>query len=1533
MTSEFLNMPISSEGTLHRPDFEKDSCGVGFVAHIEGQRSNKILRYGLTSVCNMTHRGAVDADQKTGDGAGVLTQLPYKILMPEIERLGYSLERESDLGVGVFFLPLHDESAQMKGKILAEGIVRNRGLRVLGWREVPVNPRELGEKARATMPKILHCLVAKPSGMDADRFERELYLARRQVGLRAEEEKITGFYSPSFSHRTISYKALAIATAVEKFYTDLQDSEFETAICLYHQRFSTNTFPTWPLCQPFRMLAHNCEINTVKGNRNLMASRESDFEHEFWGEDVDALKPLLDPNDSDSASLDSALELLVLSGRSVEEAMALLIPPAYRIDPFTSEEERAFYQYQRSFAEPWDGPAGLVFTDGNTVAACLDRNGLRPARFKLTSDGIFTVGSEVGVIDLPDNKIVAKGRLAPGEMISVDTSTGLVRTDREIKMALATKHPYGRWLKENRYEFKHDRHPRQPEGELDILTLSQMQTAFGYDKEELDMVLTPMVKGGEEAVYSMGDDIPLSVLSLQPRLLYTYFKQLFAQVTNPPIDPIRERLVMSHAVSLGWYRNILKETPEHARIVWLNTPFLFDSELESLKSIDADFPSRTLDITWPAEAGAAGMEAAVDRICAESEEAADQGVRLLILSDRATGPERVAIPALVATGAVHQSLIRASKRLKLSLVVDSAEARDTHQIACLFGFGAQAVCPYLAFHCIRELLETDKKGNFEGIGYTKALTTYRSALEKGVLKIMSKMGISVLSSYQGAHIFEAVGLGKQLMDKCFAGTPSQIDGIGFVEVAAESLARHAAGFGEAVPSEPLKLGDPGYNRFRRDGERHAIHAQVLKNFHSFVRDNEPAKYEEYVRQIKEVQPIALHDLMELTPLSRGAIPLEEVEPVEDIRVRFTTAAMSLGAISPEAHETLAIAMNEIGGKSDSGEGGEDPRRFKRYENGDWANSKIKQVASGRFGVSAEYLASAEELEIKMAQGAKPGEGGQLPGHKVNGIIAKLRHTQPGVTLISPPPHHDIYSIEDLAQLIHDLKEVNPRARVCVKLVAETGVGTVAAGVAKANADIILVSGHEGGTGASPLSSIKHAGLPWEIGLAETQQVLMLNGLRDRVTLRTDGGMRTGHDIIKAAILGAEEFNFGTIALIAMGCVYVRRCHLNTCPVGIATQDPKYREKFKGTKDHVINFFNAVAEETRQIMADLGVAHMNDLIGKPGTFLQQRDVPGHPKANMISLARVLKDVAKENQEDLARTCLVNRNDGIHAHPLDDKFIEQAREAIVYKHPVRLAFKVKNTNRNIGTKLAGEIAYHHGNHGLPEGTITLELSGSAGQSLGTFLCGGIRIILTGEANDYVGKGMCAGEIIIKPNADITFDPGENNILGNTVMYGATGGHLFACGKAGERFCVRNSGGTAVVEGIGDHGCEYMTNGTVVVLGKTGKNFGAGMSGGTAYVWNQTGNFPRLFNPEMIEAVPLEDPEDIALLRGLIESHAQATGSARAQDILDHWDAHQDRFLKVQPKSDGKPSLQKEIEQDEKSHVEEKTDLAAVPSGFTS
>jgi len=1507
MKYPFYDQDIPNEGSLHLMDMERDACGVGFVANIHGKRSREILDMAICGVCSVQHRGAVDADRVTGDGAGVLTQIPHGVLLPEVERLGHALDHPLDLAVGVFFLP-HEAGEQLRIQLLTEAIVRNRKIRVLGWRDVPVNPNELGEKARRTMPLIQHLFLERPEDMDDNTFERQLYLIRRELTIKSKEQKITNFYVASLSHRTIVYKALLLPSSLEKFYTDLQSDSYDTSLALFHQRFSTNTFPTWALSHPFRTLAHNGEINTVRGNRNWLSSRTSDFEHEFWAQEEHLLKKLVDANSSDSASLDQALELLVLSGRSLTHAMAMLVPSAYGIDPTTSPELKAFYEYHECFSEPWDGPAALVFTDGLSVAAGLDRNGLRPSRWKLTEDGIFALGSEVGIIHIDDAKVIKKGRLAPGEMLEVDLQAGKLRFNDEIKQTLAARQPYGEWLK-NRYHLT-AQSASAPKEEIDILGLSQKQAAFGWTKEELDFSLIPMLQKGEEGIYSMGDDASLSILSTRPRLLSSYFKQLFAQVTNPPIDPIRERAVMSLDVVLGQQRNLLDETPEHAKVVHLTSPFLFENELETLKSL-SDFPCRVLDMTWPIKEGPAGLKAALINLSHEATKAVYDDIQILILSDRNVNEERVPIPALLATGAVHQHLNRKQVRMRLSLVVDTAEARDTHQMATLFGFGASAVCPYLAFETIQEVLEADKtarKPALEGYDYTKVLTNYRKGLEKGVLKIMSKMGISVLSSYTGAQIFEAVGLGKEVMDYCFSGTPSQIAGLGFNELAEEAIARHALGYSQPVPdsgaaSAPVDLGDPGYYRPRQKGEMHAVTGPVIKNFHTFVKSGAPEDYQKYVAAQLENTPVALKDLLEFVPSSDGPIPIDEVESIEDIRVRFTTAAMSLGAISPEAHEALAIAMNRIGGKSDSGEGGEDPKRFKPYDNGDWANSKIKQVASGRFGVTAEYLANAWELEIKMAQGAKPGEGGQLPAMKVNRMIARLRNTTPGVMLISPPPHHDIYSIEDLAQLIHDLKEANPRARVCVKLVAESGVGTVAAGVAKANADIILVSGHDGGTGASPLSSIKHAGLPWELGLAETQQVLMLNGLRERVTLRTDGGLRNGRDIAIAAILGAEEFNFGTIALIALGCVYVRQCHLNNCPVGVATTDPKFRSKFKGKPEHVVNFFNSVAQEVREIMAQLGVAKMNDLIGRPD-FLRQRQVPGHKKANMIDLSRVLKDVGKEIKQDVPRTCQMNQNDGLDEHPLDDRLIQDAQFAISDKRKVKpVRYKIKNTFRNIGTKLSGEIAFHHGNHGLPAGSVDVTCDGSAGQSFGTFLCGGVKLTLIGEANDYVGKGLCGGEIIIRPSPKLNpvCKTWENSIMGNTVMYGATSGNLYAAGRAGERFCVRNSGATAVVEGIGDHGCEYMTGGVVAVLGSFGKNFGAGMSGGIAYLLDEDDRFGVLHNPEMIKAEKVTDPEDINQLQKLITDHLEKTESLRAKDILDNWAAYLPLFVKVSSKAE--------------------------------
>jgi len=1525
---DFLDIPAASKGSLHLPERESDACGMGAIVHLKGTRSQEILNLAIESVCNMTHRGAVDADGKTGDGSGILAQIPYPIFHKALDQMGAKIDQEGDLAVGVFFMPRNKPEVRKQAMTLAEGIARKRGMRILGWREVPIHEKELGQLATRSRPAIFHLLMARPeslpgSGND-DAYERRLYITRREIERAYRTEKIKNIYIASFSSRLISYKALAMPTALRKFYEDLRDPDFKTAIALYHQRFSTNTFPAWPLGQPFRMLCHNGEINTLRGNRNWMASREEFFESNIWGNDIDLIRELLQEGESDSASLDHALELLVLSGRSLEHAMCMLVPPAYRNQMDISDDLRAFYQYLRSFSEPWDGPAGLVYTDGFKVCASLDRNGLRPSRFKLQDDGLLYIGSEIGTIPMDEARVTSKGRLGPGQMLSANTLTGELKFDLEIKEELARQAPYAKWVKENRVELDSLVDPKKPDvpSEFDPLTLSQLQVSHGINKEELDMTFRSMVAGGQEAVFSMGDDIPLSCLSRQPRNLFTYFKQLFAQVTNPPIDPIRERAVMTIAAGLGPERNLLGETAEHARLVNLESAILTQAQLDRISKLDdVGFASRTLDATFPVAAGPAGLEESVDRLCKEAETAVDENIPILILSDRGVDQQRAAIPSLMFTGAVHHHLNRVRKRMRASLVIDTGEVRDTHQLACIFGYGGTAVCPYLGYATVVSMLSDPSRFKLkESLTTDKALANYRIALEKGLLKIMSKMGISVLNSYQGAQIFEAIGIGSKLIDKCFTGTPSQIAGLDFKDIAAESIARHEQAYGKAMPegNSPLELGDPGYNRYQRGGEQHVITPGVVKSFHTFVKSGSPQEYEEYVQAVLESNPVSPKDLLEYVPAATGPIPLEEVEPIEDVRIRFTTAAMSMGAISPEAHETLAIAMNRIGGKSDSGEGGEDPIRFRPYDNGDWANSKIKQVASGRFGVTPEYLSNCEEIEIKIAQGAKPGEGGQLPAFKVNGLIAKLRRTQPGVQLISPPPHHDIYSIEDLAQLIHDLKEVNPRARVTVKLVAGSGCGTIAAGVAKANADIILISGHEGGTGASPLTSIKHAGLPWELGIAEAQQVLMLNKLRDRITLRTDGGLRNGHDIIKAAILGAEEYNFGTIALIAMGCVYVRRCHLNDCPVGVATTDPKFRARFKGTPEMVVNFFNGVAQEVREIMASLGVRKLNHLIGRP-EFLRQREITDHPKANKIDLSRLLRDVTIEMDEDVGRYWAGHANTGIHKKSLDDTIIQQARISIVGKKPVELHYRIVNTDRNIGTKLSGEVAYLHGDLGLPEGTITLHLNGSAGQSLATFLCQGIHIVLTGEANDYVGKGMTAGKVIVKPPHKRLFDPAENSILGNTCLYGATGGHLFANGKAGERFAVRNSGATGVIEGCGDHGCEYMTNGTIAVLGLTGINFGAGMSGGKAYVLDEDGRFRQRINPEMIVVQAVERPDDIAEIKSLIQDLVKFTGSPKGRQLLDNWDTTLQQLLRVVPLTHAEAEAAEELHENAGEPVE--------------
>ncbi|MDK3156657.1 glutamate synthase large subunit [Kamptonema cortianum] len=1305
-------MPVW-RNSLHRMESEHDNCGVGFVANIDGRKSNLILRKAIQSVINLTHRGAIDADQKTGDGAGVLTQIPHKLFAPEVQRLGHSLYRPEDLGIGMIFLPT-DGYHQATCRNIIEETLKKRQLHHLGWREVPVNKRVLGDKAKSTLPHIQQVFVGRREKMTDDEYERALFLARNEIEKRVSALNIQDFYICSMSHRVIVYKGLLASNQLEKFYRDLQNPDYETALAIFHQRFSTNTFPTWSLAQAFRMLAHNGEINTINGNRLWMKAREAELQADFWGPDIDLLKPIIQPSLSDSASLDNALEVLVMSGRPVLHAMMMLVPPASTELDGADEDVRGFFDFHACLNEPWDGPAALVYSDGITIGATLDRNGLRPARYKVTSDGMVVMGSEVGLVDVDDKIVVEKGRLGPGETIAIDTAKGVFLKSDEVRKQFAQGKPYAKWVKEKLIRLDEQfakASVTEPEGDVDILTNTQLQLAHGYSTEELSFVLKPMAEKGEEPLGSMGDDTPLAVLSRMPRLLYGYFKQKFAQVTNPPIDPIRERLVMSLDCYLGHRPNLLSESEKHAHLLRLSSPVIFNHELDALCQLEPKgFKSAVVDCVFPRESGAKGLEPALRTICAAAEKAVDDGAALVILSDLKTDHAHVPVPMLLAVGAVHHHLIRVGKRMRCSLIVQGGDVRDVHQVACLIGYGASVVNPYLVFETFREMIFRGGKEGIEGKTYAEALKNYRKGIEKGVLKIMSKMGISCISSYRGAQIFEALGIGDHVIGECFATTESQMGGIGFEEIAAESIERHDIAYKQ--PVEEVKLVDIGFYRNRQNGEMHAWTGPVIKSFHSFVKTGTPEEYKAYAESALRQSPLALRHLLGFK--KQTPVPLDEVEPIEDIRKRFTTAGMSLGALSPEAHETLAIAMNRIGGKSNSGEGGEDQTRFHRLPNGDWANSAIKQVASGRFGVTAEYLASASEIEIKMAQGAKPGEGGQIPGMKVSSMIAKLRRSMPGIMLISPPPHHDIYSIEDLAQLIYDLKEVNPRAKVCVKLVSEAGVGTIAAGVAKAYADVILISGHDGGTGASPLSSIKNAGGPWELGVAETQQVLVMNGLRGRIVLRTDGGMKTGRDIVMAALLGAEEYNFGTAAMIAMGCVYVRQCHLNNCPVGVATQDEKYRSKFKGSPEMVINFFNGVSQEVREILASLGARSINDIIGRTD-LIERLSCPDHPKADKLDLGKLL--FMPPYEEGSPRHHVLESNDRPD-RPLDEVILQDAKDALRDKTNIVLSYKVKNTNRSVGTRLSGEIGYRFGDYGLPAGLIELRLKGSAGQSLGAF-----------------------------------------------------------------------------------------------------------------------------------------------------------------------------------------------------------------------
>ena len=1472
---------------MYRDLNEKDACGVGFVANRFGNRSHEIIEMATQAVTNLTHRGAVAADAKTGDGAGILTQIPEKLFQKQLAKLGVRLDAITDLGVGMIFLPKHDQDAQRQSRILVEKTLQQYGVPLLGWRSVPVNTAALGDKALETLPEIQQVLVARPEQISDDDFERSLYLICKELEHRVAEASLDDeFHIASFSHRTIVYKGLLVAPQLVQFYLDLKDSDFHAALAVFHQRYSTNTSSTWMLAQPFRMLAHNGEINTLMGNRNWMQAREADLQSPVWNERIQKLIPIINTRGSDSMSLDNVLELLTHSDRSILHAMMCLIPEAYEQIPDMPDVLKACYEYLSSVSEPWDGPAAVAFTDGVVVGASLDRNGLRPARYKVTEDGTVVMGSEVGIIELDETRIVEKGRLGPGQMIAVDTAEGKLLKDSEIKHSIANQKPYAEWVQKGTVTLATDKTGSSATIETVPDRLPIYQKAFGYMTEDIERFIKPMVTEAKEAVGSMGDDTPPAVISRHPRLLYSYFKQRFAQVTNPPIDSIRERLVMSLTTHLGRRCSLLTETPEHAQLIRVPSPILTNTDLQTLWGLDIpDFQMATLSVCFPVAAGEQGLADVLETLCQHASEAVDTGKTLLVLSDKDVSPNFAPIPMALAVGAVHHHLIREGKRMQTSLIVETGDAREEHHFAVLLGYGADAINPYLTFSTIAQLAAA---GEFEELTVEKAIETYKETVEKGILKIMAKMGISTVSSYRGAQIFEALGINATVIDKCFTGTTSRLSGIGFGEIAAETLHFHTKAFSEI--DDDVSLEEAGYFRFRRNGEFHAFNPTMFKALHKFVKGGESEDYDKYAAAVESGEPSSLRDLLAFRPST--PIPIEAVEPAEDIVRRFTTGSMSFGALSRETHETLAIAMNRLGAKSGSGEGGESSTRFKRQPNGDLASSAIKQVASGRFGVTPTYLASARELEIKMAQGSKPGEGGQIPGHKVTAEIAALRHSVPGVPLISPPPHHDIYSIEDLAQLIYDLKQANPNAKVAVKLVSEFLVGTIASGVAKGYADVIQVSGHEGGTGASPLSSIKNAGTPWELGLAETQRALVQNELRDRVVLRADGGMRSGRDIVIAAMLGAEEYGFGTIAMVATGCVMARQCHLNTCPVGVATQDPALRAKYPGTPEMVVNFMLGVANEVRAILANLGHRSLNDIIGRP-ELLQPIDLVEYPKAAMLNLDEILAPADPTGTQP--RYHLQERNDR-EDEPLDNQILEDAAEAIAQKTSIQLSYPIQNVNRTVGARLSGEIAKHYGDAGLPDRTIQCNFEGSAGQSFGAFCISGVQFVLTGEANDYVGKGIAGGELIIKPAPTVSFRTYENTIIGNTVLYGATGGTLYAAGSAGERFCVRNSGATAVVEGVGDHGCEYMTAGVVVILGETGRNFGAGMTGGTAYILDEKHQFEKKYNADWIKLEKVTSETDIKNLMALIQNHAAYTGSRHAENILTDWEVFLPHFWKV-------------------------------------
>ncbi len=1487
---------------LYDPQREHDACGVGFVVHMKGKKSHDIIQKAIQALDNLEHRGACGCETNTGDGAGILIQVPHEFLSKEFQKLGIPLPLPGEYGIGTVFLS-QNSTERKKAEQLLENIVAREGQKFLGWREVPFDDSMLGKTAQTAMPVIRQFAVglgAKGPGLPGpqdEAFERRLFIIRkvfeneiRSSGMKDWEQ----FYIPSLSARTLIYKGMLISRQLSEFFPDLSDPTMISALALVHSRFSTNTFPNWELSHPFHFIAHNGEINTLRGNINWMRAREALFESPLFGDEIKKVLPITRDLGSDSAIFDNALEMLVMAGRSLPHAIMMMIPEAWSGHETMNQEKKDFYRYHACLMEPWDGPASIAFTDGRVMGAILDRNGLRPSRYYVTKDDLVIMASEVGVLDIPPEKVLLKGRLQPGKMFLVDTLEGRIIEDAEIKSKLCKEKPYGQWLQKNLVNLEDlPVSPHLPEP--DHASVTKRQTLFGYTLEDINVLMSPMAKLGEEAIGSMGTDTPLAVLSSRSQNLFNYFQQLFAQVTNPPLDAIREELVTSVDTTIGPERNLLDPQAESCHQIHLKNPILDNDEVAKLKHLSSNshqgFKSCVLPMLFNLEEGEKGLTQALENLFKQASQAVRDGCHLLILSDRGVDEKQAPIPSLLATAGLHHHLVREGTRTQVGLVIESGEPREVHHYALLIGYGAGAINPYLAFETLDDLI---REGNLEKMDHPLAVGKYIKAVRKGIVKVMSKMGISTIQSYRGAQIFEAIGLNKELIDRYFTHTSSRIHGIGLKEIYQEILLRHQKAFPHRS-SKTLSLDSGGNYQWRREGEYHLFNPDTIAKLQYSTKINSYADYKVYAREVNE-QSKHLCTLRGLFKFKKKKpIPLEEVEPAKEIVKRFKTGAMSYGSISKEAHETLAVAMNRIGGKSNTGEGGEDPNRYIPEANGDSKNSKIKQVASGRFGVTSEYLVNAEELQIKVAQGAKPGEGGQLPGHKVYPWIAKVRFSTPGVGLISPPPHHDIYSIEDLAQLIFDLKNSNPQARVSVKLVAEVGVGTVAAGVAKAHADLVLISGYDGGTGASPQTSIKHAGIPWELGLAETQQVLVMNRLRDRITVEADGQMKTGRDVAIGAMLGAEEFGFSTAPLVVMGCIMMRVCHLNTCPVGVATQDPELRKKFTGTPESVINYFFFVAEELRELMAELGFRRVEDMIGR-SDLLDMNHALAHWKSKGLDFSNIF--YRPPVGPGVATRQILEQDHGLD-NALDHELIRQARPALETGKPVKITMPISNRNRTVGTMLGSKLTREYGFKGLSEDTIQIQFQGSAGQSFGAFVPKGITLRLEGDANDYVGKGLSGGKIMVYPPKKSVFIPEQNILIGNVVLYGATSGEAYFRGLAGERFCVRNSGAHTVVEGVGDHGCEYMTGGVVVILGKTGRNFAAGMSGGVAFVYDPAQEFRKNCNPDMVELESLIEDEDIILLRRLIENHAKYTGSTPAQKILKNFEQELIHFVKVMPK----------------------------------